>query len=340
MNQFALLPAKEKIAYFDLAAAKLNIMPLLIEKDFWVCWVLKLLFSLDNIGKHLTFKGGTSLSKCYNVIRRFSEDVDISIERNYLNHNRNMEPAVGNSNKENKKRIKALQQACQNAVAKEILPQLQEKIQNILAAMDKWALVLDPDDPDQQTLLFQFPNALASSSANYLRPAVKIELGSRSDHWPIESVDIFPYLTDAIPEATTIDKTPVRVLAAERTFWEKITILHMIHHYPIEKAMPIRMSRHYYDIYEMAQSPIFEKALMQIELLKHVAEHKNLFFKSSWAKYDEARPGTLRLVPKSHQINALKIDYQQMQQMFFDKPPLFEHILEHLRDVEARINSG
>ena len=339
MNQFALLPKEEKLAYFDAAAAKLNIIPILIEKDFWVCWILKLLFSLDSIGKHLTFKGGTSLSKCYNAIRRFSEDIDISIERNYFDHNKNIEPAAGKSNKENKRRIEALQQACQTAVAKEVLPQLRKRIRDIIGDMDQWTIELDPDDRDKQTLLFYYPSALARNSENYLRSFVKIELGARSDHWPVESREIIPYLALIIPDAMTIDKTSLRVLAAERTFWEKATILHMMYHYPAGKKMLSRMSRHYYDVYEMSQSPIFEQALNQIELLKQVADHKNLFFKSPWAKYNEARPGTLQLVPKPNQISVLRNDYRQMQTMFFDQPPLFDHVLKRIQDVEERIRS-
>lgn len=340
MNQFALLPNEEKLAYFEVTANKLNLLPELIEKDFWVCWILKQLFSLDDIGAHLTFKGGTSLSKCYNAIQRFSEDVDVSIERSYLGYNENIGPVAGESNKENKRRLKGLQQACQTAVAQKVFPPLKKRIQEILGDGDQWAIELDPSDPDKQTLLFQFPNASARNIADYLKPIVKIELGSRSEHWPVESGEITSYLADIIPDAMTIKKTLLRVLAAERTFWEKATILHMIYHYPANKTIPPRMSRHYYDIYELSQTSIFKRALDQIELLKHVADHKNLFFKSSWAKYNEARPGTLRLVPTNpDRIKGLKADYQQMQQMFFVKPPSFDHIVKELQGIEKRINS-
>ena len=108
MDKFVLLSDKDKRAYFEVAAAKLNIRPQLIEKDFWVCWILKVLFSLQEIGEHLTFKGGTSLSKCYNVIRRFSEDIDVSIERSFLSSTRVIEPDKEKSNNENKRRLKEL----------------------------------------------------------------------------------------------------------------------------------------------------------------------------------------------------------------------------------------
>ena len=109
MDKFVVLSDKDKRAYFEVAAADLNVMPQLIEKDFWVCWMLKILFSLPASGSHLTFKGGTSLSKCYDVIRRFSEDVDVSIERTFLSSEGAIEPKKEESNKENQRRLERLQ---------------------------------------------------------------------------------------------------------------------------------------------------------------------------------------------------------------------------------------
>lgn len=108
MDRFAVLPAAEKVVYFEMAAASLNMSPELLKKDFWVCWTLKHIFTLDEIGAHITFKGGTSLSKCFDAIQRFSEDIDIAIERTYLEHERNIEPSLSESNKENKRRLKNL----------------------------------------------------------------------------------------------------------------------------------------------------------------------------------------------------------------------------------------
>jgi hypothetical protein len=116
MDKFVSLDAKDKRAYFEVAAANLNIMPQLVEKDFWVCWILKVLFSLPEVGSHLTFKGGTSLSKCYNVIKRFSEDIDISIERPFLSKAKTIEPDKEKSNKENQKRLKELQTVCKTKI--------------------------------------------------------------------------------------------------------------------------------------------------------------------------------------------------------------------------------
>lgn len=338
MDKFVLLTNKDKRAYFEVAAADLNVMPQLIEKDFWVCWILKILFSLPESGNYLTFKGGTSLSKCYNVIKRFSEDVDISIERTFLSSEGAIEPESQESNKENQRRLERLQLACQEKISKTIIPELRKKIGSVFPDKKEWTIELDSNDSLRQTVLFIFPHALTSSVESYVKSAVKIEFGSRADHWPVETMSAKPYVANVSGDVT-IEGAQLRVLAAERTFWEKATILHMIYHYPGVKNVPLRMSRHYYDLFAMVDSPIYKKSIEKISLLKDVSEHKTLFFKANWAHYEEAKPGSLRLMPRNEQVSQLKTDYRQMQEMFFEDPPSFESILEKLKIVENNINS-
>ena len=287
MDKFVSLDVKDKRAYFEVAAANLNIMPQFIEKDFWVCWILKVLFSLPEVGTHLTFKGGTSLSKCYNVIKRFSEDIDISIERSFLSGAKAIEPGKDKSIKENQKRLKELQAVCRTKINDVIVPGLKQAIAAALPDKKEWNIVLDEKDPDGQTVLFTFPHAMISTVESYVKSFVKIEFGARADHWPVETAAVVPYIVN-VPGERVVKGVSVRVLAAERTFWEKATILHMIYHRPLEKNVPPRMSRHYYDIYAMTDSPIYKKALKHISLLKDVADHKTLFFRDNKAHYEEA----------------------------------------------------
>ena len=337
MNSFpSLAPARQR-KLCEEAGTQLDLPAASVEKDFWVCWILKVLFSLPEVGGHLTFKGGTSLSKCYNVIKRFSEDIDISIERPFLSKAKTIEPDKARSNKENQKRLKELQEVCKTKITEIIVPSLRQAIAAALPDKKEWKLGLDAEDPDGQTVLFTFPHAMISNVESYVRSSVKVEFGARADHWPVETTTIVPYIVNA-PGEWIVEGVSVRVLAAERTFWEKATILHMIYHYPAEKNVPPRMSRHYYDIYAMVDSPIYKRALENISLLKTVAEHKALFFKANWAHYEEATPAGLRLLPREDQMSALKNDYRQMQQMFFEEPPTFDQIIEKLRDIEKEIN--
>ena len=337
MNRFLLLTPKDKFAHFKITAANLNISPELVEKDFWVCWILNILFSLPGIGSHLTFKGGTSLSKCYDVIKRFSEDVDISIERRFLLDSKSIEPDTGQSNTENQKRLNQLQELCKQKVDEDILPGLRQAIISALPVAEKWDLKLDSKDPDGQTILFVYPQVIENNAESYVKSFVRLEFGARSDHWPVETLPIVPYIS-YFSKDLAIKEVLLRVLAAERTFWEKATILHMIYHYPSGKNMSLRMSRHYYDICAMADSPIYQRALNSILLLKHVADHKALFFKASWAHYEEATPSHLRIVPRKDQINDLANDYRQMRPMFFEEPPTFKQIIERLHGLEKEIN--
>ena len=340
MDEFAKLPSDERRLYFEQAAARLGMSAQIVEKDFWVCWSLRRLFSLDEFRNHLTFKGGTTLSKVYRVIGRFSEDVDVAIERGFLGFGGDNEPEKGGSGKEQQRRIARLKEACQAAVVDRLQPQLHEAVTAALGDDTGWSLPLDPLDPDRQSLLFHYPPAIKGSLSPYFAASVKIDLGARSDHFPAENATVTPYLSDVIPEVLSNAQVSVRVLTAARTFWEKVTILHMLHHQPEGKEIAPWMSRHYYDVFRLSQSGVRQQALDAIDLLDRVADFKRVFFKAGWAKYDEARPGTLRLIPGEQFIGRLTRDYAKMQPMFFSPPPPFEKILAHLPELENLINES
>ncbi len=338
MDDFARQPSDERQIYFEQAAIKFGLTSQLIEKDFWVCWILRRLFSLDDFHDQLTFKGGTSLSKVYHVIERFSEDVDVAIDRNLLGFDGERGPEKGTSGKEQQRRVVKLKEACQETVLERLMPQLRDAIQEEIGEERGWKLVLDDADPDMQTLLFQYPPAITEALSPYFAASVKIELGARSDHFPVEMAAVTPYLCENNKHLFNDAAVNVRVLTAARTFWEKATILHMLHHQPIHRKTAPRMSRHYYDVFQMSNSPIWEQSLNAIELLDRVAVFKSVFFKSAWAMYDEAKPGTLSLVPQNLSIGDLTKDYAAMRPMFFNKPPDFEEILARLPELENRIN--
>lgn len=338
MDDFVRLPTAERRQYFETAGARLGLIPQVVEKGFWVCWCLKRLFCLPEFLGHLTFKGGTSLSKVYRVIERFSEDVDVSIERAFLGFGGVNEPEAASSKKQQRHRIERLQEKCQEAIAERLEPQLRQAIVSTLRADTGWSLERDARDPDSQTLLFEYPSAVTSNLSPYFASSVKIELGARSDDFPVAPAFISPTLCEVLPYSIQESRCSVRVLNAERTFWEKATILHMLHHASEAHRLRPGMSRHYYDVYRMAQSDIFARAVESIELLSRVAAHKSVFFKAAWANYDTAHPGTLQLMPDDAVVQGLKVDYLAMREMFFREPPSFDEILDYLPGLESRIN--
>jgi hypothetical protein len=338
MNEFAKLRPEERRIYFEATAAPRNMQGPIIEKDFWVCWTLKELFSLPTIGKHLVFKGGTSLSKVFKVIERFSEDIDISIDRSFLGFGGENEPEAGKSAKEKRRRIEALRTACQKKITGDLLPSLNAVIRSNLRPSEQWSLRSDQDDPDGQTLLFEYPTSFPLDFSSYVRRAVKIEMGARSDHWPCETKTVAPYVAEQFPQGFAAPSCTVKVLSVERTFWEKATILHAEFHRPADKAIPERYSRHYYDFHELIRRGVSKSAGAKLDLLARVVEHKSLFFKSSWTKCDEAVKGTLRIAPPEFRLPALREDYARMQQMFFGEPPVFDEIMVLLKAWEAEFN--
>jgi hypothetical protein len=340
MDSVLQLTPKQRSELFAAAAQQSGIDVVVLEKDFWVCWTLKELFRLPAIGEHLIFKGGTSLSKVFKIINRFSEGIDVSIDRNFLGYGGANEPEAGASNKEKERRVEGLMAACQTKIAGELMPALQGAIHGKISRADDWSLLPDEADPDKQTLLFAYPSSLPAGDSEYVRRAVKIEMGARADHWPCETKSVTPYVAELFPNGFKRPACDVKVLAAERTFWEKATILHSEFHRPVEKPTPVRLSRHYCDFYELIRKGVAHPAVEQIELLNRVAQHKGLFFKSSWAKYGEATKGTLRIVPPEHRIGALHSDYANMREMFFGEPPKFDSILALLKEWEHNFNHG
>jgi hypothetical protein len=168
---------------------------------------------------------------------------------------------------------------------------------------------------------------------------VLLELGARSDHWPAEERTIRSYAAEVLPEQFKEPECGVRTLSAERTFWEKVTLLHAEAHRPLDKPAGDRLSRHYYDVAKLYESPIGPKALADRELLAKVVAHKKLFFYSGWANYGTATPGTFQLVPPKERHTLLKADYRAMQEnMIFAKSYDFDKLMGLIGEIEAKLN--
>ncbi|NNM43778.1 MAG: nucleotidyl transferase AbiEii/AbiGii toxin family protein, partial [Chlamydiae bacterium] len=304
----------------------------------WVVWVLERLFSLEKIKSHLTFKGGTSLSKVYKMIDRFSEDIDLSIEREVLGFGWPDDPENAPSKKKQRAVLDNLSKTCSNYVQTEMLNSLKEAIVTKLGTTKGWQIFSDQDDPDAQTLLFEYPSK--TSKNGYIRPLVKIEIGARSEHWPVSERKIQSYAKEALKKQIYEPEVCVRVLNAERTFWEKATILHQYAHLPEDKKIPPRISRHFYDFFRLLNSEIKETALTEAALLERVAMHKSIYFASNWANYGTARKGTLKLLPLARILKDLEKDYVLMEAMFFREVPEWQSILKTIEKFEMEFNNS
>ncbi len=329
------LTAQDQRALFTEASKRLKLPEHMVEKDAWVCWTLKRLFDLPYARDHFIFKGGTSLSKVWKVIHRFSEDIDISLSREWLGYAGSHDPEAA-TGKERKRRLDGLAANCAEKLRSAVLPALGAQFGTEIGAKG-WSLEVAADD--SQTLLFFYPSVFGEDAGDYVRPVVRIEGGARSDRWPVAEQALVPYVAEAFPEAFPQAAFTVPVLDAERTFWEKATILHAEAHRAADKATPERFSRHYADLAALAQHPVGRQALVRDDLRARVVEHKQVFFASAWASYETAKPGSFRLIPAPQRLEFLAEDYHAMQPMFFRQPQSWTEIVEILARLEAHINS-
>ncbi len=338
MLNLARAAAEERAAYVNETAARRNVPVWMVEKDFWVCWLLGRLFTLDAFKGHLVFKGGTSLSKVFGVIHRFSEDIDLSISPSLLGIDEGWLEAPEKKSQRDK-RMEKLEDLCIQAVRERYAPLLEASIREELGAPGKlWKLTSSVDAVTHSpVMLFEYP--YAATYGDYVPPVVKIELGSLTDQQPIGEHPVRPMIAEQFPDALTIKEVVVVAMEAERTFWEKATILHDASLRPADKPFRDRACRHYYDTVLLGENAAGERAMTRLDLLARVARFKSLFFMSSWSDYASAKPGSFRLVPPEARRAEVAADYGKMQDFFMVRPPPFDELWERLRAVEARINA-
>ena len=335
MNRVATLDRQSRSELFTATAARMQFYPVNVEKDFWVCWLLKQLFSIAELEGRLVFKGGTSLSKCFNLIQRFSEDIDLAVDFEKLGFIGASDPRRESlSHVKRGLLLDRMTGACQDYVAGPFLKVLQTRLAEILG-QDGWTLRVSPSDPN--TVQFEYPASL-DARLDYVRPHIVLELGTHAEPIPHASFPIRPFAAENNPSLFSESACLVTAVVARRTFWEKATILHAEYHRPIAKPSLRRYSRHYADVAAMSQTGVKDEALADPALLRSVCVHKDRFYHCGWAKYLDAKPGSFRLVPRHERLQGLRQDYQDMRPMFFAEPPAFDDVLEHLADVERQIN--
>lgn len=334
------------LSAFDTTAQRLGTPAQNIEKDFWVCWTLDALFSgLQEGGPRLLFKGGTSLSKGFGLIQRFSEDIDVTVFRDDIGEPASVEELEELSGKKRKARLDAIKDACKAYINGPLRAELTSILQARLKATGMAAggarVEADETDPDGQTLLLWYPSATPRS--DYIRAAIKIESGAKSALDPNSEVAIKPYVDDDLP-GLDLTVPAVRTVDPERTFWDKVVILHGLRRW-FDKRGELRgggqrVSRHYYDLYRLAAAPTGAAAIAEPALGVDCVAHARMFFDRPDYDLASAAPGTFALAPHDEMIEQLRIDYRAMQGMIFGDPPEFKAVLDSINILEKRLNGG
>lgn len=324
MDNIARLLPEERGQIFSETAALMRTTPAIVEKDFWVCWVLEKIFRSPNLRNKLLFKGGTSLSKVYKVIERFSEDIDLILDWNLVS---NENPSLDRSKNKQNTFNKRINEYAQEYIAYQLLPELEA----LYAPLCR----LEIDKKDPHCVNISYPKAFDDI---YIRPEVRLEIGPLASWQPSRAFTITSYAAEYFPRLFSSGEISVRAIEGKRTFWEKATILHQEAHRPEGKLQPSRYSRHYYDLAMLASSEIRDQALSDLELLNDVVNFKKKFYPVGWAHYETAVPGSLQLIPSEETRNSVIKDYRAMQDMIFGHKPSISEIFNILTDLEERIS--
>lgn len=330
---------------FNSTAVRIGTTIQNIEKDFWVCWVLDALFQrLKPGGPRLLFKGGTSLSKGYGLISRFSEDVDITVFRADIGAKTTYEELEALSKKKRSARLDEIKAACQAYIKDTLRPELEAIAKKSMESASKdramLRVELDDADADAQSLLVHYPSV--ADKSDYVTPTVKIEGGAKSALDPNEIKVIIPYLTPDFAGSGSLNVSNVTTIQPERTLLDKILIVHgMTFFYDAKGKLRGngRMSRHYYDVHQLMNAPVGAQACKDDVLIEDCVRHARMFFYRNDTGLDKAHRGSFRLRPTGEMLAPLRDDYKAMSTMIFGEVPSFDAVLASIARAEELLNA-
>lgn len=327
---FNTIEKAEKEAIFNAIATAKGMAPFAVEKDWWVTISLAIIFEME-VGKHLVFKGGTSLSKAFKLIERFSEDVDLAIDRSFF----------GFSGDLSKNQRTALRKAASAYTAGSFFTELQAKFAEKGLDTVSFTLV-DAKDSDQDPRIIEiyYPNSIPTPG--YLEPRVQIEIGCRSLKEPFSMQTFGSLIDEQYPEMDfTLPAITVPTVNPERTFLEKIFLLHEEFRKPLDKIRVDRLSRHLYDVVKLSKSEYAEKALTDKELYETIVIHRHKYTRVAGVNYNDHQPKTINQIPIPEVIAAWEADYKIMleQMIYEENKPSFEEIINELKLLKEKINA-
>lgn len=332
MNNYFNLSIEQQRMVLNQAAGKTGLPAQAIEKDLWVTTILQMVFELP-IAKHLVFKGGTSLSKVWNVIHRFSEDIDLAID-----------PSIwGFEGDLTKKQIKRLRKASSLFVRDELCQSVQEAV--VAKGLDRWLQVeADPDGEGDGTypeprVIHILYKSLFDEGLAYLHSEVKLEVGARSLLEPTEEAFVSSILEDELSIRTSLERVGIPTAIAEKTFLEKAFLLHeLFSSQSLREAN--RKSRHLYDLAQMMKTDIAERALADDELWNTIHHHRELYTSMSGVDYTPDIRKRIRLLPPDDVLPAWRRDYRDMQSaMIYGEKPSFEVLMEKMKELELMFHN-
>ena len=330
LQEWFQLPDETKIRLFTETSRQLGLpSSSAAEKDWWLVHTLSAIFSMD-CANALVFKGGTSLSKGWNAIQRFSEDIDLALDREFL----------GFSGELTKSDIRKLRKKSFQFISEEFT----EELKNKFTELGFKNVIVKPrlvENHDQDPLIIEVYYNKLTETDTYLKPGVLIEVGSRSLKEPFTHRTFGTFVSEIYKENSFTDKPiSITVVNPERTFLEKIFLLHEEFQKPFSKIRVERLSRHLYDIEKLCQTEYAEKALQDRELYNTIVRHRSIFTAISGIDYAKHNPVNIKFIPPDSIIKMWEADYEEMKgSMIYGKPLNFDELINRLTEMQMQINA-
>ncbi len=325
MSNWLSLEIGDQIDLFTQAEAESGLPAIAIEKDAWVTLVLRMLFASE-LSDNIVFKGGTSLSKVYGLIMRFSEDVDLAIDRAYFGYEELL----------SKGEIRKLRRASHDFSLNKMPDILHTQLETYGIDPDKYEIDVPNtkvSDQDPEIIFLNYKSVFEEEG--YLPDRVQIEIGARSLNEPFSKSTIQSIIDENYPDARFKEESfEVKAVVPEKTFLEKLILLHEEFQRPVEKIRVHRMSRHLYDVYSICKTKYGESALKDEKLFRAICNHRTVFTPIKGVDYEGLKLSGLDILPTGDFVGLYKDDYQAMREnMIYVKSPEFEEIIETLGNL-------
>ncbi|MCL2074256.1 MAG: nucleotidyl transferase AbiEii/AbiGii toxin family protein [Marinilabiliaceae bacterium] len=331
MNKFLKISNKRQTNVLEKVAKTFKIVPQAVEKDVWVTAILRALFALP-YAENLSFKGGTSLSKCYNLIERLSEDIDIAVNRDFLGYRGALSKSQIGSH---------LRRASCSFVREKLQFDLATQIENQdigkkLFSVKVNITPISTTDPE----IIEVHYKSLYNELNYLKPIIKLEISGRSMNEPLRKVMLQSIVDKEFPATSFVEKQfEVNAVVPERTFLEKICLLHEEFVKPQEFMRSERMSRHLYDLVRMFDTDIIVKALSDKVLYQNIVEHRRIFIGLKGFDYNTLSPETIKIIPPENIIDRWQKDYETMREtMIYGESLPFDKLIDKIKELNKKIN--
>lgn len=322
MNNWLTLSKEDQVELFTQVGVRMNLPPQAIEKDAWVTLMIRMIFNSE-LASQFIFKGGTSLSKAFNLIQRFSEDIDLSIDRSYLGFNGEL----------TKGEIRKLRRACHTFVSEKLTSILTSELNSYGIDKSLYNILVENEkisDQDPETIQVNYQSVFEEVS--YLPKRVLIEVSARSLREPFQDVKINSFIDQQYPEMDFVEPLfKVQATNPQKTFLEKLILLHEEFEKPADKIRHLRMSRHFYDIGQILDSKYGLDALQDTELFKNIVEHRKVLTPVKTTNYATLSLETLNISPLEGQLKKYRSDYKEMQvSMIYGSSDDFDALLEKI----------